>query len=424
VIPNERLRHHRLQRGWTLDAVAQRLDALAPTVGKKHLGVNGTMVGRWERGERQPRGIYRGLLATLYETTTQDLGLYEPATSEKVLEEMQRRAFLQNIGVTAGFAVTSVAVQPWERLSAALRQPGRLDREIIAELEHVTVTLEALESQVSPKALLGPVVGHLDTVASLLKGSPRPSLRQQLCSIAGETAGLAGWLTWDLEDRKAAGAYFRTGIEAAREADDRALGAYLVGSSCVQPAYRERPHARLRRLEGTTHGFTRTDATPSTQAWLVTLEAEAHALAGDERATLRAMDEADAIMSRLADEPSARRPRVAFFNAAYLDGERGVALARLGRPEAAQDVLASALASLDPEAVKTRPRLLTALATSRVRQGNIEEACQLGADALALATRQEVGPNLQDVRKLRLELEPWRDSRPVRTLDEQLALAG
>jgi transcriptional regulator with XRE-family HTH domain len=276
-MPNERLRHHRLQRGWTLDGVAQRLDALAPTVGRKRLGVNGTMVGRWERGERQPRGIYRGLLALLYETTTEALGLYQPATSERVLEEMQRRAFLQHMGAAAGVAVTSVAMEPWERLSAALRQPGRLDREIVSELEHVTVTLERLESQVSPKALLGPVVGHLDTLASLLKSAPRPSLHQQLCSIAGETAGLAGWLTWDLEDRKAAGAYFRTGIQAAQEADDRALGAYLVGSSCVQPAYRERPPARLRRLEGHTHGFARADATPSTQAWLVTLEAEAHA---------------------------------------------------------------------------------------------------------------------------------------------------
>jgi hypothetical protein len=421
-MPNERLRHHRLQHGWTLDGVAQRLDALAPTVGKKHLGVNGTMVGRWERGERQPRGIYRGLLALLYETTTEALGLYQPALSERVLEDMQRRAFFQHLGAAAGIAITSAAMEPWERLSAALRQPSRLDREIVTELEHVTVTLEGLESQVSPKALLGPVVGHLDTVASLLKGTPRPSLRQQLCSIAGETAGLAGWLTWDLEDRKAASAYFRTGIQAAQEADDRALGAYLVGSSCVQPAYRERPPARLRRLEGHTHGFAH--ATPSTQAWLVTLEAEAHALMGNERATLRAMDEAEMIMGRLTNEDVSRRPRVAFFNRAYLTGERGVALARLDKPEAAQDVLASALASLDPEAVKTRPRLLTALATAHVRQGNIEEACQLGTDALGLATQQEVAPNLQDVRKLRVELEPWRDSGPVKELDEQLALAG
>jgi transcriptional regulator with XRE-family HTH domain len=424
VIPNERLRHHRLLHGWTLDGVAQRLDALAPTVGRKHLGVNGTMVGRWERGERQPRGIYRGLLAILYDTTTEALGLYQPAASERVLEEMQRRAFLQHLGKMTGVAVASTAVAPAERLAAALRQPSRLDREIITELEHVTITLEGLESQVSPKALLGPVTGHLDAVTTLLQGSTRPSLRRQLCSIAGETAGLAGWLTWDLEDRKAAGAYFRTGIEAAGEADDRALGAYLVGSSCVQPAYRERPQARLRRLEGHTHGFARADATPSTQAWLVTLEAEAHALAGDERATLRALDEAEAIMSRSADEATTRRPRVAFFNRAYLDGERGVALARLDKPQAAQDVLAAALASLDPEAMKTRPRLLTALATAHVRQGDIEEACQLGTDALALATQQEVAPNLQDVRKLRLELEPWRDSRPVRSLDERLALAG
>lgn len=99
-------------------------------------------------------------------------------------------------------------------------------------------------------------------------------------------------------------------------------------------------------------------------------------------------------------------------------------MARLDKPQDAQEVLASALASLDPEAMKTRPRLLTALATAHARQGDIEEACQLGTDALRLAAQQEVGPNLQDVRKLRIELEPWRDSGPVRSLDERLALAG
>jgi tetratricopeptide (TPR) repeat protein len=288
----------------------------------------------------------------------------------------------------------------------------------------VTISLEGLESQVSPRALLGPVVGYLNTVTSLLRGSPRSSLERRLCSIAGETAGLAGWLTWDLEDRRAAGAYFHAGIQAAQEADDKALGAYLVGSSCVQPAYRERPYARLRRLEGRTHGFTRTDANPSTRAWLVTLEAEAHALAGDERSTLRALDEADIAMSKTGEEDTSRRPRVAFFNRTYLIGERGVALARLEQPKAAQEVLEDALSSLDPEAVKTRPRLLAALATAHLRQGNIDEACRLGGDALGLATRQQVGPNLQDVRRLRLELEPWRASRAVKELDAQLSLVG
>jgi ATP/maltotriose-dependent transcriptional regulator MalT len=101
-----------------------------------------------------------------------------------------------------------------------------------------------------------------------------------------------------------------------------------------------------------------------------------------------------------------------------------VALARLERPEAAQDVLRAALSSLDPEVVKTRPRLLSALATAEVRRGNIDEACRLGIDAFELAAQQQVGPNLQDVRKLRFELEPWRDGRAVKELDERLAMAG
>jgi tetratricopeptide (TPR) repeat protein len=174
------------------------------------------------------------------------------------------------------------------------------------------------------------------------------------------------------------------GLDAAKEADDRALGAYLVGSSCVQPAYRERPFARLRRLEGRTFGFARTDASPSTRAWLATLEAEAHALAGDTSKCLRAFDEAEAAMSGAGGEDESRRPRVAFFDRNYLAGERGVALARLGQPDAAQEALRPALASLDPTAVKTRPRLLTALATAHVQQRDVDRACELGAEALRM----------------------------------------
>jgi tetratricopeptide (TPR) repeat protein len=307
---------------------------------------------------------------------------------------------------------------------AALRQPSRVDRQTVAELERVTASLEGLESQVSPRALLGPVMGHLNTVAALLQGSVGGTLRRQLCSIAGETAGLAGWLAWDLEDRRAAGAYFRAGIEAAQEAEDHPLGAYLVGSSCVQPAYRERPHARLRRLQGRTSGFATADANSTTRAWLVTLEAEAHALAGSEAASLRALDQAERIMDEADEEDAARRPRTTFFSRAYLDGERGVALSRLGRPRDARQVLETALGSLGPEMVKTRPRLLTALATAHVQERNIDEACRLGSDALELAERQQVRINTQDVRKLRLDLEPWRDTAAVRQLDEQLAAAG
>ncbi|HEV8652531.1 MAG TPA: alpha/beta hydrolase [Actinomycetes bacterium] len=116
-------------------------------------------------------------------------------------------------------------------------------------------------------------------------------------------------------------------------------------------------------------GFATVDANPTTRAWLVTLEAEAHALAGNEAASLRALDQAETIVGGAGEEDAARRPRVAFFDRARLVGERGVALARLGRPADARQVLEAALGSLDPEMVKIRPRLIrpqhAAVATGR-----------------------------------------------------------
>jgi hypothetical protein len=124
------------------------------------------------------------------------------------------------------------------------------------------------------------------------------------------------------------------------------------------------------------------------------------------------------------EDMASRRPRSAFFDRTRLVGERGIALARLDRPAAAQQALEDALASLDPAVVKTRPRLMAALATAHVRQGNIDEACRIGSVALELAERQQVSTNVQDVRRLRLDLQPWHDTRAVRELDEQLAAVG
>jgi tetratricopeptide (TPR) repeat protein len=425
IVDNERpawalwLQQQRHERNWSWRRLARELRQRADKRGWRLPSDDDLirMMRRWERGEHKPGERYRELLAEVYDDSAPD-GL-QP---ESILDDMQRRPFLRGLGAFIGLAAASAFIEPWERLSNALRHPSRVDRATVSSLASLTVMLESRESQENPRALLGPVEGHLGNMATLLAGSP--PLRPELCSIAGETAALAGWLAFDIEDRPAAAGYFRVGIEAAKEANDRALGAYLVGSSCVQPAYRERPYARLRRLEGRTFGFARSDASPSTQAWLATLEAEAHALAGDTSKCLRVFDEAEAAMSRAGGEDESSRPRLAFFDPDRLAGERGVALARLGQPDAAQDVLAPALASLDPSVVKTRPRLLAALATAHVQQGDVDRACELGAEALGIAAQQEVQPNLQDVRKLRLDLEPWRDSQAVKDLDEQLRAVG
>ena len=70
-MPNERLRHHRLQlAGPSMASPSGSMPWPQPSAGSAWVQRHD---GRpMERGERQPRGIYRGLLAILYDTTTED----------------------------------------------------------------------------------------------------------------------------------------------------------------------------------------------------------------------------------------------------------------------------------------------------------------------------------------------------------------
>jgi hypothetical protein len=162
----------------------------------------------------------------------------------------------------------SLDPEPWERLAYAMSHPKRIDRGTLAQLEQVTIALEQLELQVSPSVLIGPVKGHLNTVADLLAAEPPSGMRAQLLSLAGESARLAGWLASDQANLATSADYFRTGLEAAREAGDTRLGAYLLGGAACTTSHREHPEQRLATLSYHGFGFNQTDGTPDVRSWL------------------------------------------------------------------------------------------------------------------------------------------------------------
>ncbi len=435
--PNKRLRLQRRLRGWSQEDVAAGLHRLAATLDEAELGVDATMVSRWERGTRRPRPRYVRLLCHLFELPAEQLGIVEdadlvglPEHSTDALEDddVERRDFIRKVSALLGVAALPMprfepaGQEPWERLARALRQPGRVDDETVDHLEQVTVALHSLgPTQVGSRALLGPVTGHLDAITMLLQGSPPAVLWGRLCSLAAETAGLAGWLRWNMDDPDGAAAYFRTGLDAAREAGDRTLGAWLMGSAACQPPYREDPHERLRQLRGRTHGFVQADATAATQVWLAAKEADACAMLGDVDGCLRALDRAETSLGRAAHDEAAR-PRFSSVDEKWLEGERGASLARLGMTQEARAILQRVLAALGPSSERDRLWLFTALAGTYVRDGEPEEACRVARLALNGASRMQLEPVLRVLHTLRHDLEPYQDSPAVQELDEQLRL--
>lgn len=76
-LPNARLRTERERRNWTLQQVADHLFDLCVAEGRKRIGINADIVGRWERGVSRPTSHYRAKLCQLYGMTAEELGLLD-----------------------------------------------------------------------------------------------------------------------------------------------------------------------------------------------------------------------------------------------------------------------------------------------------------------------------------------------------------
>jgi len=421
--------------------VAAGLYRVASGLGESDLGVDATMISRWERGTRHPRPRYVRLLCQLFDLPAEQLGLVRDADvsvvpllpGDREDGESERRDFIEGMAALLGSVTLpphlcdtrrgdgATTLETWDRLDRALSRPGHIDLETVAELERMTIALESMEpTAISSRTLLGPTTGHLNAISTLLQAPLPSAVRGRLCSLAGETAGLVGWLRWNMDDVEGASACFRAGMRAAREADDRALGAYLVGAMACRTPSREAPAITLQLLGTRAFGFARADATPATATWLAAKEADAWAQLGNEDECMRALDRADEILERMDGEDVERRPRHSTVDRNWLAGERGASLARLGHVDEAQAILRPVLAALGPTSERDRLWLLVGLAGAYAEASEPDEACRLARTALVGAARMQLAPVIQLIAALPGRLEQHRRHQAVQDLAEHV----
>jgi hypothetical protein len=302
-----------------------------------------------------------------------------------------------------------------ERLDYALKHPARLDSVTLSHLEQVLVVLEAIERNVEADALIGAVLGHLNVLVNLLRGVLPSDARRYLCSIAGETACLAARLYTQLSNAPRARGYFNAGLSAAREAQDHALVAYLLGIMAGQLAYRHDPRSRLELLRSCSPQH----ASPVTRVFLAAKEADAHALLGDSDSCHTALSQAETHLSLVGDDTAGNRPRAPWWpQELWLAGEQGATLARLGEYRQAEGILTIVLA----KNLNAKHRLWLTVALARVRAGSRQpdEASRLAIEVLVHADPLQMTSVVHEVAYLHSELSPWKELPPVRDLDELL----
>ena len=345
----------RRQLGYTaaqvIDLLTRRADALhLPVANKASLK---TKLSRWENGKEQPSEIYRRLFREIYGRTSAELGFPEEPEEEPEAAELRSR----------------------------LAVARTLDQETVEVFRHQVDHARRVDRRFGALTRLDQLRTQIDQVQHLLTYRAGPQ-RPALAGVLVEASTLAGWQALDRAAVGQAWTHYERAKAAAREAESAALLAHataeqafvLIDLNETTAAVGQLAHAR---------SIANCTATPLLRAWLAAAHGETLAAAGDADDARRAFDTASDLLP--ADPIDSALPFL-FLGDSHLDRWRGNALARVGAPDAI-DQLTAALTRLPADFVRARTGLLVDLAYAHAAAGDRDATLTYARQARRLAAQ-------------------------------------
>jgi len=385
-------------KGWSYTRLIAEMRKVAGRQGKTLPSTASliAMLSRWLNDHERPSQFYREILSGA-------LGLNQAELESGSGQEL---------------AETLPGAGSEDRLLVVYR--GTVDGALLDDLDALTDVYRRMDRRLGAANLFEDLTRHLHRVTAFRHASMTGANRQRLASIAGDIATLMGWQSLDTGRTARAWKYFRRAADAAKEAENPALQAFAIAEAAYIPLLGGNHRAALPMLREA-RDLAPPAGSPAFRAWLCGAEAEAHAVAGEVDACLRALDCAQAALDEAQPDETPRW--VAHFDRSHLARWRGQCLVQLAQPAAAQPVLQEAVRSVDPSFVRARASTLVDLATSFLQQGELDEGCRVATQALTLARNTRSARCEQRIVVLRSQVQLGADTPAVQQLDEQLRLA-
>jgi tetratricopeptide (TPR) repeat protein len=342
-------RHLGYTAAQVIDLLARRAETLnLPIANRASLK---TKLSRWENGKEQPSEIYRRLFREIYGRTNAELGFPDDPEEDPEAAELRTR----------------------------LAVARTVDRETVDIFRRQVDHARHIDRRFGGLTQLDQLRTQLDHVHQLLTYRAGPQ-RPALAGVLVEASTLAGWQALDRAALGQAWTHYERAKTAAREADSPALLAHATAEQAfvlldldeTTAAVEQLAHARS-IAHGTTASLLR--------AWLAAAHGETLAAAGHADDAQRAFDTANALLP--VDPVDPALPFL-FLGDSHLDRWRGNALARIGAPDAI-DQLTAALTRLD--FVRARTGLLVDLAYSYAAAGDRDAALAHARQARRLAAQ-------------------------------------
>jgi hypothetical protein len=300
---------------------------------------------------------------------------------------------------------------------ARLLSGSPLDKKAIENLERTASGLYVVCPTRPKRELLTVTQAQFRLLIGLLGNSPGTAHQNALLSLSGRLAVLMGALSTHLEGTDNGGAWYQLAARFGQEAGD---GSVLADALACQANQVSAFIGDIRKVQYLTEGieavagrnpnvFHLAPHLALRQAWI-------HAARGETKASFDALDRAE----RTFTQASRNSWQLGYVDKGWLAANRGRCLLLLGRPEAAEPLFREALALRGPEQIVARSFLSFYLATALADQGQLEEACRVASDALAIPGKYQVASITSRAKKFRARLQPWSTHPAVRDLDDQL----
>lgn len=376
------LQRERRIRGWSLEKVVEGLQQLAGKHGYGELGIDANAVSRHERGViKRPRAPLPELYSRLYRKPVHMLW---PDDDLLAWEHLPDHPDETEAELPVPWIGRHVGVADVERI--------RGDSELFGLMDHRHggghvrwMVVEYLRREVAP----------------MLNGAYTDQVGRELMIAAGVLSRRAGMMAYDTGRHTAAHRSLAQALQLARSAGHDALAAHVLISMSHQAIDLGRGQDALRMLEKASHDAA---AAPTLLAKVAVMQARLHARLGERADCERSLSVAAGAFEQAA--PANDPDWIASADQAYLAGQFGNAYLDLGQPARAERYLRSSLAGYRAPYVRRRAMATALLARSYLDQGELEQACLIGEDAVALAEALKSRRTLASIADLTSRMEP------------------
>lgn len=337
---------------------------------------------------------------------------------------MQRRDILQWLSWAAAAAAAAPVLQRLddqerERVALAFAAPRRVDGTVIQHIEDVLWRCMRQDDTLGPQAALDTTLAQRGLVRDLLKEAPA-AFRDRLLSLYANLSRFAGWLSFDLNNYETAADYYETARAAAHDAHNTALGAFVLCNMSHLATWRGRPRVGIDHAVAAQGWAYQTDDI-RLRAYAADVAARAFAADKQPRPALRAVDQAK---HALADGDHRPLPgsHVYFYNGGQLAATESTCYLNLGQPDRGAQIAEVALGTIESSFVRNLAIASLVLGQCRLstKQPDLDEAASAVGDAARLAAHNRSARLAHRLQRSWQALEPWQDSRAVRTIRSQV----